>query len=523
MSGQRQATGIIGYLNGASGPQPVAGRSPSRAGRLLLAFFLLFAVATVCVAAATVFPLAHLTDGTPVLADAWRRLLSITPWRSSLQPSTDQDGAAKQPGGRLMPLPAAASTEDSGAISYGDRLKITFFESAGVALASGDANSSLVPVVFPRMDLTGEYAVDEKGRLDIPKLGQVVAAGKSITALQSELGRAFERAMGRTSDVHVVTTDRLPIYVMGAVRAAGTFKYVPGMIVMQVLAGAGGLDRAAADTSRVIEDIRETGRLRLAESTLDRLLVHRARLLAQQGDSETITVPASIASRLSQSGSHDRLNSLIAAAQASLEADRKGYRDQQVLATRQIEVVKLELQAQQVQAGQLRDLLAKKENKLQQLKAIGQRGSIPEYKINDVEIEISELLARQASLNVAFAQTQRRLVEAESAQAKLKLDHAAGIERELSTTQQEIENNIQETASMQAVRQALHTSPGEAPSSGSTPDLTITRRVAGHLTVLHAVTTTAVLPGDVVQVDFNVRSGGGQIPGSNQRSADLQN
>jgi protein involved in polysaccharide export with SLBB domain len=162
------------------------------------------------------------------------------------------------------------------------------------------------------MDLSGEYVVDEDGRLTIPKLGQFVTSGQTITALQSALVAAFQRVIGRTSDATVVILERKPIYVLGPVRNAGTFKHIPGMIVLQALADAGGLAVGAADTSGAIESIRETERLRQGEARVDRLLVKQASLIAQRDGLDTITLPAGIRSRMSATGQHDGLTGLVA-------------------------------------------------------------------------------------------------------------------------------------------------------------------------------------------------------------------
>ena len=157
-------------------------------------------------------------------------------------------------------------------------------------------------------------------------------AGQTVTALQSDLAAAFARAIGRTSDVHVAIVERQPIYVLGTVRNAGAFKHAPGMTVLQALADAGGVDVGIGDTSRAIESIRETERLRQAEDKLDRLLVRQARLIAQQNNSDGITVPAGINSPQSQTISHDRLKALIAGATATLSVERNSYQRQLSLA-----------------------------------------------------------------------------------------------------------------------------------------------------------------------------------------------
>jgi polysaccharide biosynthesis/export protein ExoF len=490
----QQATVSPAYLGGERNPQPVGGRNPWRFARRPLVFLVL-SFATIGGAVATVSPLGDLTGNVQNFSDVWKRLL-VRPGEGS---------AAGHSGGMLVPRGATADIKHGEVLSYGDRLKITFFETGAVDLASdGTKPDHVVAVVFPRMDLSAEYTVDGiSGRLDIPKLGQIAAAGKSITALQSELAAAFRRAVGRPSDVHVAVIDRLPIYVVGAVRAAGALKYSPGMFVMQALAAAGGADRGVSDTSKAIENIRETGRLRLAKSKLDRLQVKEARLLAQQANAETISIPASIASQLSQTGTRDSLRNIIDAARASLVAERKNYRDQVALADRQIEVVKLEVDAQKRRIDRLNEFLRKKTNKLQEVQEIARRGSVPHFRITDMEIEIGDLVTRREDYSVSLAQTERRLVEQEAARAKLERDHFAAIEAELNTVQQEIHGLNYEIASMQAVIATLQNGTAVAPGSGGNPRLSITRRAAGQFVVVPADEATPLLPGDVVKVDLS--------------------
>jgi protein involved in polysaccharide export with SLBB domain len=362
--------------------------------------------------------------------------------------------------------------------------------------------SRTAATVFPRMDLSGEYSVDAAGVVEIPRLGQLAAAGQTIRSLETALAEAFARAFGRNSDVHVAITDREPVYVTGKVRAAGAFKYTPGMIVLQALAGAGGSDNGAADTSRAIERIRETGRLRDAQDKLDRLRIKQAQLLARRDETESIDVPAEIRSRMNERNLQD----LLAGATATLMLERKGRQQEVELVDRRVGIARLEVEAQQLRIDQLKDLVARKREKLREMETIAGRGSVSQYKLIDMGAEISELEAKQEDLRVALAQAQRHLIEALSAEAHTKFDDSLRIDQELAATAQEVEDCKRSIASMQAVVQVLEDGPAAA--SSSRMDLRITRKMQGHFSVIPATEMTPLLPGDVLQVG----SGGSELP-----------
>jgi polysaccharide biosynthesis/export protein ExoF len=334
-----------------------------------------------------------------------------------------------------------------------------------------------------------------------PRLGAFPATGQTVAALQSALAASFERTIGRTSDVQVAIVERQPIYVLGAVRSTGPFKHVPNMTVLQALADAGGPDTATADTSRTIENIRETAHLHQNENQLDSLLLKHAVLRAQRDNSDTMQAPAEIRSRLFQGAPGDGLAALVAGAAATLGVERKRFEQQLSLAERQVDLAQLEREAQTLRANQLKDLLARKQTKLHEMEAVAARGSVSQFKIIDMGVEVSELLVRQEDLRVALAQAERRLVEAEAALAKVETDHSMEVEQALAATQREIDDCRRSIASMRAVTQVLRDAlPKVAAESDETQGFRITRRVPMGLTVFQADETTSLLPGDVLQV-----------------------
>jgi exopolysaccharide production protein ExoF len=408
----------------------------------------------------------------------------------------------------LSAVPKTSSAWLPGVIADGDRLKITFYESLGVAVDQGGvASGSGVTAVFPRMDLSSEYTVDETGTLDIPRLGHVTGSGRSLSALQTELAAEFRRVFGRTSDVHAEIVERQPIYVLGGVRNAGSLKYAPGMIVLQALALAGGMEPGVADLSRAIEAIRETERLRQATDRLDRLLVRQARLQAHLGRSNDIMVPDSIRSRLAGKMPQEGLAALLAGETATLIAEREAYQQQLALAQRQVNIARIEIEVQKTRSDQLKVVSARKTERLRELEQVAARGSVSQFKLSEVSLDISELGLRQEDLRVAMAQGERRLVEAEIVQAKLELEYSVGLRKELTTTMQDIAACKQEIASMQAVTQVLRNGlPDTAGGSDKPAAIRITRRGPDGFKVVQATAMTLLVPGDTVQVSSGERT-----------------
>ena len=304
--------------------------------------------------------------------------------------------------------PAASTGDGSSLIAYGDRLKITFFERLQVALgANGTPQADAIATAFPRMDLSGEYTVDEAGGVNIPILGQFVAANESIPALQSSLAAAFGHSIGRAGDAHVAIVERQPVYVLGTVHNAGTYKYTPGMILLQALAAAGGASSDTVDTSQAIEGIREAERLRQSQQKMDRLVLAQARLAAQRDDAATMQLPQSILTKLALDAEHDRMNALVTDETVTLATGRRAYQQQLSLADRQVRIAQAELEAQNTRASQLKELRTQTESRLDQLQRIAARGSVSQYSLTDASVKLAELAARQEDLKVSIAQAER--------------------------------------------------------------------------------------------------------------------
>ena len=335
-----------------------------------------------------------------------------------------------------------------------------------------------------------------------PRLGRFAAIGQGARALEAKLAAAFQRMLGRPSDVHIAILDRRPVYVLGGPRGGATIKHAPGMIVLQALAEAGGYQRDASAIARSIEIIRETQRLGDAQDRLARALVRQSRLAAQRDGLSAVALPPTLASRLAKILPPDAIAALLRDADATLGVEHQAYLERLALADRLVEIAKAELAAQNLRATQARALGQSKAARLRDMQSIASRGSVSQFKVTDMAIELADGVARQEDLLVAVTQADARLAEAEIARAKILQANSAQVALDLTAVEQEVSELERAIGSMSAVVAMLgNGQAGLAEAKGGPPAPRIVRRGPGGTLLLPADETTPLMPGDVLQLD----------------------
>ena len=143
-----------------------------------------------------------------------------------------------------------------------------------VAGPSGPVTDPLQPGDMVRLDiwrepeLTGEFQVDQRGYVTLPKLGPVATADRSPVELETVIREGLERYL-RNPSIQVVLLRR--VNILGQVGQPGLYPVDPTMTVADALAAAGGsLPNAAADRVEVIRGdqriaTRVTQRTRIAD------------------------------------------------------------------------------------------------------------------------------------------------------------------------------------------------------------------------------------------------------------------
>jgi polysaccharide export outer membrane protein len=112
-------------------------------------------------------------------------------------------------------------------------------------LAAGD---TVRVTVFGHEDLSGNFEVDATGRIALPLIDNVMAAGRSIDELELEIADKLMPEYLVNPQVSVDLASYRPFYIVGEVQSPGRYPYVNGMTVIGAVAVAGGYTYRARKT-----------------------------------------------------------------------------------------------------------------------------------------------------------------------------------------------------------------------------------------------------------------------------------
>jgi polysaccharide export outer membrane protein len=113
-------------------------------------------------------------------------------------------------------------------------------------LGSGD---KLRVIVYGEQDLSGEFDVTGAGKVSLPLIGQVQAAGLTLEQFEKEVADNLSKGYLTNPKVSAEVLNYRPFYIIGEVDKPGQYPYTSGMTVLNAVAVGGGYTyRANTDT-----------------------------------------------------------------------------------------------------------------------------------------------------------------------------------------------------------------------------------------------------------------------------------
>lgn len=104
--------------------------------------------------------------------------------------------------------------------------------------------------VFGEAALGGEFVIDANGRIALPLIGEVQAAGLTGAQLQDAVAQALSQGYLNQPRVTAQVLTYRPIYILGEVNRPGEYPYLPELTVLNAVATAQGFTYRA-NTRRV--------------------------------------------------------------------------------------------------------------------------------------------------------------------------------------------------------------------------------------------------------------------------------
>ena len=110
--------------------------------------------------------------------------------------------------------------------------------------------------IFNQPQLSGKYAVDDSGFIDMPLLGLIRAGGLPPDTLGQKIAASLQaRKLILNPSVAVEVSRYRPFYILGEVDTPGQYPYRPGMTVLTAISIAGGFTyRAVQDDAGITRD-----------------------------------------------------------------------------------------------------------------------------------------------------------------------------------------------------------------------------------------------------------------------------
>lgn len=165
------------------------------------------------------------------------------------------DNAGQAPAS--APVTAAATTEANATPSTGS-------VASKYRLGSGD---KVRIIVFGEENLSGEYEIDGTGKLSLQLVGDIDAAGLSVTDVKEIIEERLRNGYLLKPSVAVEVLNYRPFYVLGEVNQPGSYPFVSGMTVLKAIAIAGGYTPRARKNR--VELIRNSDPTKMGMATTD--------------------------------------------------------------------------------------------------------------------------------------------------------------------------------------------------------------------------------------------------------------
>ncbi|MEF0940960.1 polysaccharide biosynthesis/export family protein [Rhizobium sp. BR 362] len=348
--------------------------------------------------------------------------------------------------------------------------------------------------------ISGDYTVGPSGSVSIPFIGDMPASGKTTDEIAEAIGIGLQKQFGLRDrpSASVELSQFRPIYLTGEVQNPGQFPFVPNLTVLKAVSLGGGLRRADAGQRFARDYINAKGDAVVLMAERGRLLMRKARLLAELAGKDQIDVPPEL-QKLPQSA--DLLASedaLMKTRSERLKTQLQALADLKVLLQSEVEALAKKTDTLSHQLDLAKADRDKVESLAERGLELASRRISAEQRASDVETNLLD--TDTASLNA-----KQSISKANQDENTLRNDWQNSLAQDLQDTDTQLETLQLKLSTSQALMQEAVAQSADASNldpSGQSVNIsyTIVRDDNGQTKEIPAQENTQVLPGDLIKV-----------------------
>lgn len=352
--------------------------------------------------------------------------------------------------------------------------------------------------------LGGEFVVSQDGTIQLPVIGSIEIGTQDSRQLAAEISKSLQDKIGLINppDVTLKVLEYAPIYVMGDIARPGEYNFHAGMTVLQAVALGGGRYRGDGQ-SRSQEEMKLVAELQTADRDILRTTARIARLEAERLQAKEISfppLPLGERERSYSAGIFSQEQVIFSARAKALDRQAKSLAELRSLLQREIDV--LEEKTKAADMG-----IAAAEKELAGVTVLVEKGLAVASRQSDLERLVASYRAERLDQVTAIMRARQNITEATRNLEGLDDQRQTEVATELQQEQAKLDQlKLQRDMAQKLLLDALASAPVSAPSGTERKiSFTITRQVDGRHERIAASDTTALLPGDVVELTLDRR------------------
>lgn len=349
--------------------------------------------------------------------------------------------------------------------------------------------------------VSGDYAVGASGTLSLPFIGELSASGKTTAEMAADIGEKMQQLFGLRDrpSASVEVAEYRPVYIAGEVQTPGEYPYAPGMTVLKAISLGGGLRRAEMGQRFARDMIQSEGDSSLLIADRNRLLVRRARLIAEMSGKGTIELPAALKDVPEAEEILESERALMVSRDKKLKLQLTALSDLKTLLQNEIVSLNKKSETQNRQLGLV-------EVDRQKIYNLTEKGLTVSSRKLEIERQVTDLQATLLDIDTSKLRARQDVSEADQDEITLRNDWDAQLAQELQNTESELDKialklGTSRDLMAEALMQSTEAAALKADASAATITYTIVRDKDGKISEIPADENTRIVPGDVIKVN----------------------